>query len=71
VQQGNGGGPLEEYAAHFDELYQTLAQRRSSRSYLQCLLLPWVRNKTLTALVGAAPIVGAQHPDVQRLQSFL
>src|SRR5438094_7940499 len=64
-------GPLEEYAAHFDDLFQTLAQRRSFRSYLQGLLLPRDRNKTLTALAGAEPIVGAQHPDVQRLQFFL
>src|SRR5215472_2811269 len=64
-------GPLEEYAAHFDDLFQTLAQRRSFRAYLQGLLLPRARNKTLTALVGAEPIVGAQHPDVQRLQFFL
>jgi hypothetical protein len=64
-------GPLEDYAAHFDDLFQTLAQRRSFRSYLQGLLLPRERNKTLTALAGAEPIVGAQHSEVQRLQFFL
>jgi SRSO17 transposase len=64
-------GPPEDYAAHLDDLFQTLAQRRSFRSYLQGLLLPRERNKTVTALVGAEPIVGAQHPDVQRLQFFL
>jgi hypothetical protein len=32
------------------------------------VLLPAERNKTLTALVHAEPIVGAQHPTVQRLQ---
>jgi hypothetical protein len=64
-------GPLEEYAAHFDDLFETLAQRRSFRAYLQGLLLPRERNKTLTALAGAEPIVEAQHPEVQRLQFFL
>ncbi|MFG2525746.1 IS701 family transposase [Streptomyces sp. NPDC048527] len=35
------------------------------------LLLPRDRNKTLTALAGAEPVVGAQHASVQRLQFFL
>src|SRR4029450_10397751 len=35
------------------------------------LLLPRDRNKTLTALADAEPIVGAQHRQVQRLQWFL
>jgi SRSO17 transposase len=64
-------GPLEDYAARFDDLFETLAQRRSFRAYLEGLLLPRERNKTLTALVGAEPIIGAQHPEVQRLQFFL
>jgi hypothetical protein len=64
-------GPLEEYAARFDELFGTLAQRRGFRDYLQGLLSPRERNKTLTALAGAEPVVGAQHPGVQRLQFFL
>src|SRR5262252_8206398 len=64
-------GPLEDYAARFDDLFETLAQRRGVRAYLQGLLLPRERNKTLTALAGAEPIVGAQHADVQRLQFFL
>src|SRR5215472_7594767 len=64
-------GPLEDYAARFDDLFETLAQRRGFRAYLQGLLLPRERNKTLTALAGAEPIVGAQHPEVQRLQFFL
>ncbi len=34
-------------------------------------MAPRDRNKTLTALVGAEPVVGAQHPAVQRLQFFL
>jgi SRSO17 transposase len=64
-------GPLEDFAATFDPLFGTLAQRRSFREYLQGLLLPRERNKTLTALVGTEPVVGAQAAPVQRLQWFL
>jgi SRSO17 transposase len=64
-------GPLEAFATEFDDLFTTLAQRRSFREYLQGLLLPRDRNKTLTALAGAEPILGAQAPAVQRLQFFL
>ena len=64
-------GPLEGYAARFDDLFGSLAQRRGFREYLAGLLAPRERNKTLTALAGAEPIVGAQHPAVQRLQFFL
>jgi hypothetical protein len=62
---------LEDYARAFDDLFTTLAQRRGFREYLQGLLLPRDRNKTLTALAGAEPIVEAQAPAVQRLQFFL
>src|SRR5215217_9057558 len=44
--------PLEDYAARFDDLFATLAQRQAFRRYLQGLLLPAERNKTLTALPG-------------------
>jgi DDE superfamily endonuclease len=64
-------GPLEAYAARFDALFSSLAQRRGVRDYLQGLLLPRDRNKTLTGLAGAEPISGAQHREVQRLQWFL
>jgi hypothetical protein len=64
-------GPLEDYARSFDELFATLAQRRGFREYLQGLLLPKGRNKTLTALAGTEPIAGAQGAPVQRLQFFL
>jgi hypothetical protein len=64
-------GPLEDYAAQLDPLFGSLAQRRSLRAYLQGLLLPRDRNKTLTALAGAEPVVGAQHAAVQGLQWFL
>ncbi|WP_329295475.1 IS701 family transposase [Streptomyces sp. NBC_01455] len=64
-------GPLEAYAARFDDLFSTLAQRRGFREYLMGLLLPRDRNKTLTCLAGTEPIAGAQHASVQRLQFFL
>lgn len=64
-------GPLEGFAAQFDHLFATLAQRQGFRTYLQGLLLPRDRNKTLTALVGTEPIVGAQAAPVQQLQFFL
>ena len=64
-------GPLEDYAAEFDGRFGTLAQRRGLREYLAGLLLPRDRNKTLTALQNAEPVVGAQLPAVQRLQFFL
>src|SRR5215210_1162020 len=64
-------GPLEEYAAQYDAHLGTLAQRRGFREYLQGLLLPRDRHKTLTGLVGTEPVVGAQAPAVQRLQFFV
>src|SRR6266571_1407738 len=64
-------GPLEGYAARFDDLFGSLAQRRGFREYLAGLLAPRDRNKTLTALAGAEPVTGAQLPAVQRLQFFL
>src|SRR5215475_8655683 len=64
-------GPLEGYAARFDDLFSRLAQRRGFREYLTGLLAPRDRNKTLTCLAGAGPIEGAQHAAVQRLQYFL
>jgi hypothetical protein len=41
-------GLLEAYAQRFDVLFSSLAQRRGFRDYLQGLLLPRDRNKTLT-----------------------
>ncbi len=64
-------GPLEEFAAWFDSLFSSLAQRRGFREYLTGLLLPRDLNKTLTCLAGAEPVAGARHPAVQRLQFFL
>jgi hypothetical protein len=39
---------LEEYAACFDDLFNSLAQRRGFREYLTSLLAPRDQNKTLT-----------------------
>src|SRR5919107_29317 len=64
-------GPLEAFAVQFDALFCSLGQRRSFRGYLSGLLAPRDRNKTLTALAGAEPVVQAQSPEVQRLQYFL
>src|SRR2546423_7636152 len=64
-------GPLEESWGRFDDLFARVAQGRGFREYLAGLLAPRERNKTLTALAGAEPVTGAQHPAVQRLQFFL
>ncbi|WP_198145506.1 transposase [Frankia sp. EAN1pec] len=48
-----------------------MGQRRGFREYLTGLLAARDRNKTLTCLAGAEPVVGAAHPAVQRLQFFL
>ena len=63
--------PLEDYAQHFDVLFSRRNQRDAFRRYLEGLLLPPERNKTLTALANTEPVVGAQHPLVQGLQWFL
>lgn len=47
-------GPLEDYAARFDDPFGTLAQGQAFRRYLQGLL-PTERNKTLTVLANTEP----------------
>jgi SRSO17 transposase len=64
-------GPLEEYAARFDDLFGARAQREGFRRYLEGLLLPAERNKTLTALANTEPVTGAQRKEAQSLQWFL
>jgi len=64
-------GPLEDFVHRFDDLFTNVAQRRSFRSYLQGLLLPRDRHKTLTGLAGTEPVTGAQDAPAQRLQFFL
>ncbi len=64
-------GPLEDYCALFDDLFGARAQRHGFRRYLEGLLLPAERNKTLTALANTEPVVGAQRKEAQSLQWFL
>ncbi len=63
--------PLEAYIQQFDPLFTTRNQREAFRRYLEGLLLPTERNKTLTALANTEPVVGAQHRQAQSLQWFL
>jgi SRSO17 transposase len=63
--------PLEAYAGHFDDLFEKSNQREGFRRYLEGLLLPSERHKTLTGLVNTEPVVGAQLPRAQKLQWFL
>lgn len=63
--------PLEAYAAQFDDLFAQRSQRDGFRRYLEGLLLPAERNKTLTGLANTEPVVGAQHARAQGLQWFL
>jgi hypothetical protein len=64
-------GPLEDYAQCFDALFGARAQRHSFRRYMEGLLLPAERNKTLTALANTEPVAGAQRKEAQSLQWFL
>jgi SRSO17 transposase len=63
--------PLEAYAKYFDNLLGKSNQREEFRRYLEGLLLPSERHKTLTGLVNTEPVVGAQQPRAQKLQWFL
>jgi len=63
--------PLEAYARHFDALFDKSNQREGFRRYLEGLLLPTERLKTLTGLVHTEPMVGAQQPRAQKLHWFL
>jgi hypothetical protein len=64
-------GPLEDYAQSFDDLFGARSQRHALRRYLEGLLLPAERNKTLTAIANTEPVVGAQRKEAQSLQWFL
>src|SRR5579863_5705291 len=63
--------PLEEYVKHFDGLFGKSNQREGFRRYVEGLLLPSERPKTLTGLTNTEPVVGAQFPRAQRLQWYL
>ena len=62
---------MEDYIQHFDDLFAKLNQREAVRRYLEGLLLPMERNKTLTGLANTEPVVGAKHAAAQKLQWFL
>lgn len=62
--------PLEAYARSFDDLFGKSNQRDEFRRYLQGLLLPTERNKTLTGLANTEPSVGAQHPRAKGYNGF-
>src|SRR5918993_2653261 len=64
-------GPLEDYCQRFDDLFGARAQRHAFRRYLEGLLLPAERNKTLTALANTEPVTGSQRKEAQSLQWFL
>jgi SRSO17 transposase len=64
-------GPLEDYAISFDDLFGARAQPHAIRRYMEGLLLPAERNKTLTALANTEPVVVAQREEAQSLQWFL
>src|SRR5579871_553061 len=63
--------PLEAYCRCFDPLFSQRNQRDGFRRYLEGLLVPQERNKTLTALANTEPVVGASYPQAQGLQWFL
>jgi SRSO17 transposase len=64
-------GLLEAFAQEFDPLFTKWNQREGFRRYLEGLLLPAERNKTLTGLANTAPGTGAQEARAQSLQWFL
>ena len=64
-------GQLEAYAQVFDPLFAKRNQREGFRRYMEGLLLPAERNKTLTGLANTTPGVGAQEARAQSLQWFL
>jgi SRSO17 transposase len=63
--------PLEAYVKHFDPVFGKSNQREGFRRYVEGLLLPSERHKTLTGLTNTEPVVGAQFPRAQKLQWFL
>src|SRR5512143_638942 len=71
VEVERAPAPLEEYAQHFDPFFGKSNQREGFRRYVEGLLLPSERHKTLTGLTNTEPGVGAQLARAQRLQWFL
>jgi len=71
IEVARAPAPLEEYVRQFDPLFGKSNQREGFRRYVEGLLLPSERHKTLTGLVNTEPVVGAQLPRAQTLQWFL
>ena len=71
IEVASAPAPLEEYVRQFDPLFGKSNQREGFRRYVEGLLLPSERHKTLTGLVNTEPVVGAQLPRAQTLQWFL
>src|SRR5258708_30522071 len=71
IEVAQAPAPLEAYAEHFDPVVSKSNQREGFRHYLEGLLLPSERRKTLTGLVNTEPVAGAQLPRAQKLQWFL
>jgi SRSO17 transposase len=71
IEVASAPEPLEGYVKHFDPVFSKSNQREGFRHYLEGLLLPSERRKTLTGLVNTEPVVGAQLPRAQKLQWFL
>jgi SRSO17 transposase len=71
IQVAQAPAPLESYVQHFDPLFSKSNQREGFRHYLEGLLLPSERNKTLTGLTNTEPLLGAHLPRAQKLQWFL
>src|SRR5260370_35245067 len=71
LEVAQGPARLEEYTKDFDGLFGKSNQREGFRRYVEGLLLPSERHKTLTGLTNTEPVVGAQLARAQRLQWFL
>ncbi len=71
IEVAKAPAPLEEYLEHFDPLFGKSNQREGFRRYVEGLLRPCERHKTLTGLVNTEPVVGAEPPRAQALQWFL
>jgi SRSO17 transposase len=64
-------GPLEAYAKQYDALFARRSQREGFRLYLEGLLTPTNRRKTLTTIAKSEPTRGANSRLVQSLQWFI
>src|SRR5437879_13026684 len=71
IEVAQAPAPLEKYAEHFEPVLSKSNQREGFRHYLEGLLLPSERRKTLTGLVNTEPVAGAHPPRAQKRQCFL